>query len=73
MNEVQDKTAPSRHYTASELRKMPREDRRRILEQQAILAEEIYRTHPELTEIAELANELYDYSDFTDESRDLAD
>jgi acyl-CoA reductase-like NAD-dependent aldehyde dehydrogenase len=40
---------PSHHWTATELRKLPPEQREAIMEAAAALAEEEYRTNPELT------------------------
>ena len=37
-------------WTASELRKLPADQRDAILEAAAVLAEEIYRNNPELTD-----------------------
>jgi hypothetical protein len=41
---------PPKSWTASELRKLPSEQRDAILEAAAIQAEEIYRNDPELTD-----------------------
>jgi len=40
---------PSHRWTAAELRKLPPEQRDAIMEAAAALAEEEYRTNPELT------------------------
>lgn len=40
----------AKQYTASELRKLPPEERDAILAEQAALAEHEYRTNPELTD-----------------------
>jgi hypothetical protein len=40
---------PKKHWTARELLRLPREERDVILAEQAALAEEEYRTNPELT------------------------
>jgi hypothetical protein len=42
-------TNPNRRWTASDLRKLPPEQRAAILEAAAALAEEEYRNNPELT------------------------
>ncbi|HYT92690.1 MAG TPA: hypothetical protein VEL76_28495 [Gemmataceae bacterium] len=44
-----DPTTPSKRWTAAELRKLPREERDAILRIAAALAEEEYRSNPELT------------------------
>jgi hypothetical protein len=43
-------TPASRHWTAAELRQMPRAERDAILEAAAALAEEEYRARPGLTD-----------------------
>jgi hypothetical protein len=40
---------PGKRWTAAELRKLPPAERDAIMEAAAALAEEEYRTHPELT------------------------
>ncbi len=50
-----------RTYTATELMRLPFEERERILAEQAALAEEEYRTNPELTEFEAFGeDDLYD-------------
>ena len=49
--------------SAVELRRMPPEKRAAILERQAEFAEHLYRTLPELTEIAECDDEVFDGQD----------
>ncbi len=44
-------SATPRRISASELRKLPLEERHRILEEQAKLAVAIYRDNPELTDL----------------------
>jgi hypothetical protein len=53
---------PRRFPTATELLKLPLEERDKILEEQAILAEELYRTDPDLTGF-----EAFGEEDFYDE------
>jgi len=60
MNDVRETEAPPRPMTATEMRKLPREERRRILAVQAALAEGIYRDHPELTDLGDSGLELLD-------------
>ena len=43
------RAAPSHHWTAAELRKLPRKRREAILAAAAVRAEEDYRTNRELT------------------------
>ncbi|HVS35608.1 MAG TPA: hypothetical protein VMS17_08500 [Gemmataceae bacterium] len=45
----QENKQPGKRWTASELRKLPPEERNAILEAAAALAEEEYRNNPELT------------------------
>jgi hypothetical protein len=49
--------------SATELRRMPPEKRAEILQRQAEFAEHLYRTLPELTEIAECDDEVFDGQD----------
>lgn len=45
----ESEAAPERQWTAAELRKLPAEQRDRILAEQAALLEDEYRNDPELT------------------------
>jgi hypothetical protein len=47
---LDDRPLTTKSWTASELRKLPAEQRDAILETAAALAEEIYRNNPALTE-----------------------
>jgi hypothetical protein len=49
MNPVDPSLKP-KTWTAAELRKLPASQRDAILEEAAALAEELYRTNPELTD-----------------------
>ena len=49
-----------RRITASEMRRLPREERCRIFAGLAPLAEALYRDHPELSDLGELALEVFD-------------
>ena len=50
MSSRQQQLAPPRNWTASELRKLPSAERHRILQEQAALAEQEYRTNRALTD-----------------------
>jgi len=60
MSETSESTTGTKHFSATELRKLPLKERNRILGEQAALAVEIYRAHPELTDIAAFgSDDLY--------------
>ncbi len=63
MNETEETAAPPKRITATEMRKLPLEERNRILGEQAILAEAIYRENPELSDLGDCGLELFDYDD----------
>ncbi len=68
MNETKESkvtqgTAPPRRITATEMRRLPREECRRIFAGQAALAEVLYRDHPELSDLGDLALKVFDHDD----------
>jgi hypothetical protein len=50
MSSRQQRLAPPKNWTAAELRRLPFAERDKILQEQAALAEQEYRTNRELTD-----------------------
>ncbi len=70
----QTTTGTAKRWKASELRKLPAEQRDAILEAAAIRAEEDYRNDPELTDFEAFGkDDLYGDSASTQTRRDLVD
>ena len=63
MHETRETPAPPRRVTSTDLRRMPRDERRRIFAEQAALAEAIYRDNPELSDLGDLGLEFFDHDD----------
>ena len=64
---MNEKHPTGKRWTAAELRRLPEEQRNAILEDAAALAEEEYRTNPELTTFEAFGkDDLYGESASTD-------
>jgi hypothetical protein len=57
MNELEKASPNQRHLSATELRKLPPNERAAILEAQAAIADEVYRTHCELIDFEAFGEE----------------